>query len=160
MPFHRHYDVTREIDLVEEVGRIHGYAEHLPSTLPAESAEGGRLDREQRLRRRVEDVTRDLGFDGIVTLSLTDPGQAERLRIGADDPRGRAIGISNPLSGEHSVLRTTLLGGLLDVARYNLAHGGARGVSVRVRARLPARGHAGGGHPGRHLPGPPGGAGL
>src|SRR6185295_7895272 len=57
VPFHRHYDVTREIDLVEEVGRIHGYAEHLPSTLPPESAEGGRLDREQRLRRRVEDLT-------------------------------------------------------------------------------------------------------
>ena len=35
VPFHRHYDVTREADLVEEVGRIHGYAKHLPSTLPA-----------------------------------------------------------------------------------------------------------------------------
>ena len=153
VPFHRHYDVTREIDLVEEVGRIHGYAEHLPSTLPAESAEGGRLDREQRLRRRVEDVTRDLGYDGIVTLSLTDPGQAERLRIGADDPRGRAIGISNPLSGEHSVLRTTLLGGLLDVARYNLAHG-ARAVSlyesgrVYLREGTPGAGTLGGTFPG------------
>ena len=153
VPFHRHYDVTREIDLVEEVGRIHGYAEHLPSTLPPESAEGGRLDREQRLRRRVEDLTRDLGYDGIVTLSLTDPGQTERLRIGADDPRGRAIGISNPLSSEHSVLRTTLLGGLLDVARYNLAHG-APAVSlyesgrVYLREGTPGAGTLGGTFPG------------
>ena len=30
VPFHRHYDVTREVDLIEEVGRIHGYAENLP----------------------------------------------------------------------------------------------------------------------------------
>ncbi len=134
VPFHRHYDVTREADLVEEVGRIHGYAEHLPATLPAASAQGGRLSREQRLRRRAEDLARDLGFDGVVTLSLTDPGQPARLRIGEDDPRGRRIAISNPLSGEHSALRTTLLGGLLDVARYNLAHG-ARSVALYESGR-------------------------
>ena len=74
VPFHRHYDVTREIDLVEEVGRIHGYAEHLPPTLPPASAEGGGLSREQRLRRRAEDLARDLGFDGIVTLASPTPG--------------------------------------------------------------------------------------
>ena len=126
VPFHRHYDVTREADLIEEVGRIHGYAEHLPATLPAATARGGRLSREQRLRRRAEDLARDLGFDGIVTLSLTDPGQPGRLRIGDDDPRAATIRISNPLSIDHSALRTTLLGGLLDVARYNLAHGAPR----------------------------------
>ena len=36
MPPDRHYDVTREVDLIEEVGRIHGLDEHLPSTLPEE----------------------------------------------------------------------------------------------------------------------------
>ena len=133
MPFHRHYDVTREVDLIEEVGRIHGYAEHLPATLPAASS-GGRLSREQGLRRRAEDLARDLGFDGVVTLSLTDPGQPERLRIGADDPRAATIAISNPLSSEHSVLRTTLLGGLLDVARYNLARD-APGVAIYESGR-------------------------
>ena len=34
VPAHRYYDVSREADLVEEVGRIHGYDEHLPATLP------------------------------------------------------------------------------------------------------------------------------
>ena len=134
VPFHRHYDVTREVDLVEEVGRIHGYAEHLPATLPSASVRGARLSREQRLRRRVEDLARDLGFDGVVTLSLIDPGQPAALRIGAEDPRAQPIGISNPLSSEHSVLRTTLLGGLLDVARYNLSHG-ARRVSLYESGR-------------------------
>ncbi len=122
VPFHRHYDVTREADLIEEVGRIHGYAEHLPATVPF-TGQGGRLTRGQRLRRRAEDAARDLGFDGVVTLSLTGPGQPARLRIADGDARAATIGISNPLSSEHSVLRTTLLGGLLDVARYNLAHG-------------------------------------
>jgi phenylalanyl-tRNA synthetase beta chain len=125
VPFHRHYDVTREADLVEEVGRIHGYATHLPSTLPTIEQAGG-LSREQRLRRRAEDVTRDLGFDLVVTLSLVDPGFASRLRLPEEDPRAQPIGITNPLSGEHSVLRTTLIAGLLDVARYNLAHGAER----------------------------------
>ncbi len=126
VPVHRYYDVTREVDLVEEVGRIHGYDEHLPATLPEEGVQGGRLSREQAIRRRVEDVMRDLGFSGIVTLSLTDPGMARRLRIPADDPRSRPIRVSNPLSVDHSVLRPTLLGSLLDAARYNLAHGAER----------------------------------
>ena len=125
VPFHRHYDVTREADLIEEVGRIHGYARHLPSTLPAIEQAGG-LSREQRLRRRAEDAVRDLGFDLVVTLSLVDPGLPDRLRLPAADPRAQPIGITNPLSGEHAMLRTTLLVGLLDAARYNLAHGAER----------------------------------
>jgi phenylalanyl-tRNA synthetase beta chain len=126
VPVHRHYDVTREVDLIEEVGRIHGYADHIPATLPQEGAGGGRLDREQLLRRRVEDVMRDQGFDGIVSLSLTEPGLPGALRLPVDDPRSRTIGISNPLSQEHSVLRTTLIGSVLDGARYNLARGAER----------------------------------
>ena len=123
VPVHRHYDVTREVDLIEEVGRIHGYAANLEPTLPSTSGQTGGLTREQRLRRRTEDVMRDLGFDAVVNLSLTDPGMPGRLRIPDEDVRARPIGISNPLSAEHSFERTALLGSLLDDARYNLAHG-------------------------------------
>jgi phenylalanyl-tRNA synthetase beta chain len=129
VPVHRHYDVTREVDLIEEVGRIHGYADHLPATLPATSGQAGRLTREQSLRRRTEDVMRDVGFDGLVSLSLTDPGVPGRLRIPEGDLRAEPIRVSNPLSSEHSVQRTTLLGSLLDAARYNVAHG-AEGAAV------------------------------
>jgi phenylalanyl-tRNA synthetase beta chain len=120
VPLHRHYDVTREVDLIEEVGRIHGYDTNLPSTLPA-VGQAGRLSREQALRRRAEDVMRDLGFHGVVTLSLVDPGMPDRLRLPGADVRHAPIRVANPLSSEHSELRTTLLGSLLDVARYNLA---------------------------------------
>ncbi len=126
VPVHRHYDVTREVDLIEEVGRIHGYAENLEPTLPGTSGQAGALTREQRLRRRAEDAMRDLGFDAVVNLSLTDPGMAGRLGFPDGDPRAQPIGISNPLSAEHSVERTALLGSLLDDARYNLAHGAER----------------------------------
>jgi phenylalanyl-tRNA synthetase beta chain len=133
VPVHRHYDVTREVDLIEEVGRIHGYADNLEATLP-KVEQGGALSREQVLRRRAEDVVRDLGFDGVVTLSLIDPGVPARLRIPGDDARARPIRISNPLSSEHSELRTTLLGSLLDVISYNRAHGAER-VAVFESAR-------------------------
>jgi phenylalanyl-tRNA synthetase beta chain len=128
VPVHRHYDVTREVDLIEEVGRIHGYADHLPSTLPGTAGQGGQLTREQLLRRRAEDVMRDLGFDALVSLSLTDPGMPGQLRIPVADLRAEPIRVSNPLSAEHSEQRTLVLGSLLEAARYNLAHG-AEGVA-------------------------------
>jgi phenylalanyl-tRNA synthetase beta chain len=123
VPPDRHYDVTREVDLIEEVGRVHGLDEHLPSTLPAVAGRVGGLTREQRLRRRAEDAMRDLGFDEVVGWSFTDPGEAGRLRIPADDPRASGIVLSNPLSEDQSVMRTTVLGSLLDVAQRNQAHG-------------------------------------
>jgi phenylalanyl-tRNA synthetase beta chain len=126
VPPDRHYDVTREVDLIEEVGRVHGLDRHLPSTLPAVAGRVGGLTREQRLRRRAEDAMRDLGFDEVVGWSFTDPGEPERLRIPADDPRANGVVLSNPLSEDQSVMRTTVLGSLLDVAQSNLARGADR----------------------------------
>jgi phenylalanyl-tRNA synthetase beta chain len=123
VPPDRHYDVTREVDLIEEIARIHGLDEHLPSTLPAIAAQAGGLSRQQALRRRAEDAMRDLGFDEIVGWSFTDPGEAGRLRIGGEDPRAAPVVLANPLSEDQSVMRTTLIGSLLDAARRNLAHG-------------------------------------
>jgi phenylalanyl-tRNA synthetase beta chain len=123
VPPERHYDVTREVDLIEEVARVHGIDEHLPTTLPATGSAVGGLSREQRLRRRAEDVLRDLGFDQVVGWSFTDPGEAARLRIAAEDPRATPVILANPLSEEQSAMRTTLLGSLLDVAARNAARG-------------------------------------
>jgi phenylalanyl-tRNA synthetase beta chain len=126
VPPDRHYDVSREVDLIEEVGRVHGIDEHLPTTLPATAGRVGGLSREQRLRRRAEDGLRDLGFDQVVGWSFTDPGEPARLRIGFDDLRAAAVTISNPLSEDQSAMRTTVLGSLLDVASRNRARGADR----------------------------------
>jgi phenylalanyl-tRNA synthetase beta chain len=126
VPPDRHHDVTREVDLIEEVGRVHGFDEHLPTTLPAVAEKVGGLSREQRLRRRAEDSLRDLGFDQVVGWSFTDPGEAARLRIPAGDPRGEPVTLANPLSEDQSAMRTSLLGSLLDVASRNLARGSER----------------------------------
>jgi phenylalanyl-tRNA synthetase beta chain len=126
VPPDRYYDVTREIDLIEEVARIHGLDQHLPTTLPAVGERVGRLSRTQQLRRRAEDSLRDLGFDQLVSWSFTDPGEPARLRIPPDDIRAKPVEIANPLSEDHSRLRTTLLGSLLDSAARNAARGAER----------------------------------
>ncbi len=121
VPPDRHQDVTREVDLIEEVGRVHGFDEHLPTTLPAVAEKVGGLSHEQQLRRRVEDGLCGLGFDQIVGWSFTDPGENARLRIPDGDPRADAVLLANPLSEDQSAMRTTLLGSLLAVAARNLA---------------------------------------
>jgi phenylalanyl-tRNA synthetase beta chain len=145
VPPDRHGDVTREVDLIEEVARVHGLDEHLPSTLPAVAGQAGGLSREQRLRRRAEDAIRDLGFDEVVGWSFTDPGETARLRIPDGDPRANPVAISNPLSEDQSVMRTTVVGSLLDVAHYNSAHGAERvALFESGRVYLPPGGLEGG----------------
>jgi phenylalanyl-tRNA synthetase beta chain len=154
VPPDRHYDVTREVDLIEEVARVHGIDEHLPTTLPAVAGPIGGLGREQRLRRRAEDGLRDLGFDQAVGWSFTDPGEVERLRLPAEDPRHDTVMLANPLSEDQSAMRTMLLGSLLDVASRNLARGADRVTlfeagSVYLEGAPPPDGVLAGAFPGR-----------
>lgn len=118
----RRDDVTREIDLIEEVARIDGL-EKLPATLPKRRDAYGLLTPAQRLRRRAIDVLVGRGLYEAVGWTFAAPSSAERLRLPAEDERRRAIAIENPLSEEQSRLRTTLLGSLLDIAKHNFAHG-------------------------------------
>jgi phenylalanyl-tRNA synthetase beta chain len=148
VPPDRHYDVTREVDLIEEVARVHGIDEHLPTTLPAVGGAVGGLSRDQRLRRRAEDGLRDLGFDQVVGWSFTDPGEAERLRIPAEDPRAKPVLLANPLSEDQSAMRTTLLGSLLDIAARNTARGaGALALFESARVYLEGEGEFAGDRP-------------
>jgi len=121
-PAFRRSDVTREADLIEEVARIDGL-DKLPSTLPSRHGVWGRLTTRQRLRRRAADVLAAQGLHEIVGWSFTHPELADRLRLGSDHPLRPTVTLANPLSTDLSVLRTTLLGSLLDVARHNRARG-------------------------------------
>jgi phenylalanyl-tRNA synthetase beta chain len=122
VPTWRARDVTREIDLVEEVARFR--LEQVPFTLPLRRELFGRLSREQRLRRLVEDVLVGGGFSEAYTWSLQS---ADR------DPS--ALSVPEPISAELAVLRTTLLDGLVASARHNLDLG-AESVSLFEIARV------------------------
>jgi phenylalanyl-tRNA synthetase beta chain len=154
VPPDRYFDVTREIDLVEEVGRVNDLDRRLPATLPAGSDAVGGLSRQQTLQRRAEDSLREAGLNEIVGWSFTDPREAARLRIAAPDPRATPVTLSNPLSEDQSVMRTTLLGSLLGAAQRNLSRGAERvGLFESGRVYLPASevgpGPLGGDFPGK-----------
>ncbi len=122
VPHHRRRDVTREIDLIEEVARIDGL-ERLPATLPPRRAAAGRLTHPQLLRRRAEDALAARGLSEIVGWSFTEPRLLERLRIPAEDPLSRVVELENPMSETWSIMRPTLLGSLLDAAERNVSRG-------------------------------------
>jgi phenylalanyl-tRNA synthetase beta chain len=119
----RRADVTREIDLIEEVARIDGL-ERLPSTLPARRGAAGRLTHAQRVRRAAEDALVGRGLHEIVGWSFTEPALLDRLRLPADHPMREVVVVENPLSDSQSIMRPTLLGSLLDAARHNVARNG------------------------------------
>jgi phenylalanyl-tRNA synthetase beta chain len=158
VPLHRHYDVTREADLIEEVGRLEGF-DLLPRRLPASRERVGRLSRAQQLRRRAEDVLSDLGFDEIVAWHFGSPEIADALLLPADDPRRSQVVTRNPLSEDQAAMRTTLLGGLLAAARHNLARGAERlalfeSGRIYLREAPPADGGPLAGHFAGEMPAP------
>jgi phenylalanyl-tRNA synthetase beta chain len=118
----RRADVSREADLIEEVARIAGL-DKLPASLPRRRGAYGVLSREQRLRRRAADVLVGRGLYEAVGWTFSAPEAHDRLRLDGADARRRAVSLEDPLSHEHSQLRTMLLGSLLDVAGRNAARG-------------------------------------
>src|SRR4051794_33001523 len=162
VPHFRRNDVYREADVIEEVARIDGL-EKLPATLPKRRGAAGRLSLEQRLRRRAIDALVGRGVHEIVGWSFTEPGVADRLRLDAGDHRRRFVALANPMSESQAVMRTMLLGSLLDSARLNVSHGQAdlllceQGTVYEWREDGPAttQQNGGGPRPGGADPRPP-----
>ena len=124
VPTWRSRDVTREVDLIEEIARVR--MDDVPFTLPARRAMFGSLTPLQRLWRRVEDVLAALGLAEIYTPSLV-PAAAEPDGLALPDPMG-----------DQAVLRQTLLHGLVDVAARNVSVGNERiGLFEIARIYLP-----------------------
>jgi phenylalanyl-tRNA synthetase beta chain len=123
VPALRRDDVTREIDLIEEVARIDGL-ERLPATLPARRGAAGKLTHEQQVVRRAEDALVGRGLHEVVGWSFADPELLDRLRLPSDHQLRRVITLENPLSQAQSIMRPTLLGSLLDAARHNVSRNG------------------------------------
>ncbi len=123
VPALRRDDVTREIDLIEEVARIDG-VDRLPATLPARRGAAGKLTHAQRVRRGAEDVMAGRGLYEIVGWSFTEPALLDRLLLPSDHELRRVVRLQNPMSDAQSIMRPTLLGSLLDAARHNVSRNG------------------------------------
>jgi phenylalanyl-tRNA synthetase beta chain len=120
------FDLELWADLEEEVARRWGY-DQIPATLPG--ATGGRLTDEQRLRRQARQALAGMGVTEAQTYPFSSQAALDRLGLDPDDPRRHALRLANPLSEEAPELRTTMLPGLAEVARRNLARG-LPGVAV------------------------------
>lgn len=107
------FDIRREIDLIEEIARVHGYEKLSPSRpridMRARPLPEGRVT-EQRLRTALAD--RD--YQEVITYSFVDPALQKLL-----DPTIEPLHLANPIAADMSVMRTTLWAGLLQTVVYN-----------------------------------------
>lgn len=111
-------DVSRPADLVEEVARLYGY-DKIPERIRVGTGEG--FSAEDRLLRRVAAALTGMGIFEATTLSFTSESAVRQM-----GHEGGVIEVRNPLRDDQSVLRPTLLPGLLDAVRFNLGYGAKR----------------------------------
>ena len=114
-------DLTREIDLIEEIARVYGY-DNIPTTLPKGDIPVPTPDPKVEVRRRIKRFLLASGMMEAVNYSFCDPGCFEKIRLASDNPLRDAIPLRNPLSPEMSLLRTTLVPGVLENAQHNRNH--------------------------------------
>ena len=108
-------DVEREIDLLEELARIHGYNK-FPNTLPSFAGAVIALPNEPK-DAKIRETMLALGYDEAI--SITFISEAEARTFGDGEP----LALANPLSEEAGYMRTSLLPGLLNMVGYNLNRG-------------------------------------
>lgn len=113
-------DITREIDLIEEVARLYGY-NNIPLTLPKSEMSPEQKTPLQALHDTVVDQAAALGLREIVSYSFINPQSFDKLNLPEEHPWRQVVRIANPLTEEQSVMRTSLLPGLLGTAERNFS---------------------------------------
>ena len=111
-------DVTRPEDLMEEVARLSGY-DNIATTYPAIPARTFPPLRSHTLKEQLRDRMAGIGFNEAIHYSFTGKN-ALTLEFPEGDPRHAELPILNPLSETQSVMRTTLIGSLLEACQKNL----------------------------------------
>jgi len=113
-------DIEREIDLIEEVARLHGF-ENIPTTMPVAQVFSDRIPRHQILERAVKSHLAGAGFNEVINFSFASHCDISKLNFTAADKRSSAVALLNPLVDEHAVMRTTLLPALLQTVAKNFS---------------------------------------
>jgi phenylalanyl-tRNA synthetase beta chain len=130
-------DLAREVDLIEDVLRVHGY-HRIPATLPPMAQPPrGQVDRRPESARRALTA---LGWSDAITFGFTSPEKIRALGLPESDPRLRMVALRNPMTSEHSVMRTSLLPNLLAALARNLKFGIADVALFEVGSVFIARG--------------------
>jgi phenylalanyl-tRNA synthetase beta chain len=115
-------DIRREIDLIEEVIRIYGYDRvpvRLPNVAVVEMVSNTKMDLEEKIRH----ILIGTGYSEVVNYSFVTPQSVDFLCLAENDERRRLVRIKNPLVEDQSVMRTTMVFGLLDAMKKNNNNG-------------------------------------
>jgi len=112
-------DLVEEMDLIEEVARIHGY-QYIPTTVPGKVEVAGRPAPELEFEARARDLLTAAGlFEGL-SYSLIDYRRLDAMNLPADAPeRAQIVAVRNPKSDEYTHLRPTLFVNLLESLQNN-----------------------------------------
>ena len=119
VPSFRAMDVTREIDLIEEVARINGYDKIAP-TLP-EKNQTPEISLEEKVVKRVNELMLASGLNEIVTTSLVGKPLMEKYMVTFDE--SKAVKVLNSVSEESTMLRQSLAASVLNCVKYNYDNG-------------------------------------
>lgn len=119
VPSYRAYDVTREIDLIEEIARINGYDKISP-TLPSKN-EPPVISLTEKVVKKVHEHMLSAGLNEIQTSSLIGKSFLDKYMIPFDEKK--AVYVKNPASEEYSMLRQTLAASVLNCMKYNFDNG-------------------------------------
>ena len=119
VPSFRAYDVTREIDLIEEIARINGYDKIAP-TLP-EKVQLPEISLDEKVIKRIHQIMQGCGLNEIQTSSLIGKPLLEKFMIPFDE--NKAVFVQNAASEDFTMLRQTLIANVLNVMKYNFDNG-------------------------------------
>jgi phenylalanyl-tRNA synthetase beta chain len=112
-------DLAREIDIIEEVGRLHSY-QAIPTALPQVRLEAVPRSPQRQVTRQVLEYLLGCGYTQVINYSFMSEEDLDRLQLPADDLWRRVVPLRNPLSKEAGVMRTTLIPSLLRTVALNL----------------------------------------
>ncbi|HIK57625.1 MAG TPA: phenylalanine--tRNA ligase subunit beta [Nitrospinaceae bacterium] len=115
-------DLTREVDLIEEVARVDGF-DKVETVYPVAGVRPVRISAKQSLIRKVREVFICSGFSETIHFSFIERAVAEEFKTSFADEQDQVIALKNPLSSEYDSMRTSLLPGLLNTAVLNLSKG-------------------------------------
>ena len=111
-------DLLRGADIAEEVARFYGY-DNIPSTLPDSEEMSGRLSHGFVVQNKIRETMRAYGYSEAMTFSFESPKVFDKLHLATDDPHRNVVTISNPLGEDYSIMRTSLINGMMTSLAIN-----------------------------------------
>jgi phenylalanyl-tRNA synthetase beta chain len=115
-------DILRDWDLMEEVARLEGY-DHIPVTIPSIRPSDEKESPEMTTGDRVREIMAGLGFSEVISFSFIAPDSADFLGAERESPLRSFVTLLNPLTVDQSVMRTSLIPGLVAAVKTNLSYG-------------------------------------